>query len=258
MLHLLVMGVNRYRDKTLWLQYAVADAQAWAATLRTAAAPLFRDSRLTVLFDEQVNMSGIEAAFSQAMPHIKPQDVFVLYLAGHGVTLDGRYYFLPQSFRYAGDASVRHEAINQDHLQHWLASIAARKSLVLIDTCESGSFSQSLARLRGMSEKTAINKLTRATGRATIVASMDNQPAMEGYQGHGVFTYVLLQALQHADLLYGNRDGFTGIFELAAYVDHHVPTITQQMFRFEQFPQVHLVGSDFPLAAVVPSAAKSQ
>jgi uncharacterized caspase-like protein len=114
------------------------------------------------------------------------------------------------------------------------------------------SFAQSLVSLRGMVEKTAINKLTRATGRATIVAATDTQPALEGYQGHGVFTYVLLQALQRADTSHGNRDGVTGIFELAAYVDDQVPAITQQAFKFEQFPQVHMVGSDFPIGTVTP------
>ena len=43
--------------------------------------------------------------------------------------------------------------------------------------------------------KTAINKLVRATGRATIVASSKDQVALEGYEGHGVFTYILLEAL---------------------------------------------------------------
>jgi WD40 repeat protein len=255
-LHLLVMAVNRYRDRALWLNYAVPDAQALVAALRRAAAPLFSDPIITMLLDEQVTLHSLEVAFTQATARIKPQDVFVLYIAGHGVTRDGRYYFLPQDFRYNGDASVQQGTINQDHLQHWLARVPARKSLVLIDTCESGSmthsFSQSLVSLRGMVEKTAVDKLTRATGRATIVAATDTQPALEGYQGHGVFTYVLLQALQRADTSHGNRDGITGIFELAAYVDDQVPAITQQAFKFEQFPQVHMVGSDFPIGTVTP------
>ncbi|MEN8691858.1 MAG: caspase family protein, partial [Desulfobacterales bacterium] len=179
-----------------------------------------------------------------------PQDVFMLYLAGHVVTLVGRYYFLPHDFRYYNDEAVRKNAINQDHLQNWLADVPARKSLVLIDTCESGSFSQSMVAMRGMAEKTAIAKLTRATGRATIVASTDEQPAAEGYQGHGVFTYVLLQGLRHADAEYGNRDGYTGLFELAAYVNDQVPTITMNAFNFEQIPQVHMVGTDFPIGVV--------
>ena len=101
-----------------------------------------------------------------------------------------------------------------------------------------------------MAEKTAIAKLTRATGRATIEASTDAQPAAEGYEGHGVFTYVLLQGLRHADTEYGNRDGYTGLFELAAYVNDQVPAITMKAFNFEQIPQVHMLGTDFPIGIV--------
>ena len=249
-LHVFVIGVNRYRDKSLELKYAVQDAQALVTTLRSVAAPLFRDITFTSLLDEQVILTSLEATFARIATQAKPQDVFVLYIAGHGVTRDSRYYFIPQDFWYRNDEAIRSDAITQDHWQRWLASIPARKSLLLIDTCESGSFPKSLALLRGMAEKTAIAKLTRATGRATIVAATAEQQAVEGYQGHGVFTYVLLQALQRADTSHGNRDGMTSIFELASYVDDQVPIITRQTFNLEQLPQVHMVGSDFPLGIV--------
>ena len=249
-LHLLVVGINRYRDKALQLKYAVQDGRALIETIRQTSASLFRQVRVTPLFDDQATLKGLESAFRDAKATVAAQDVFMLYLAGHGVTLDGRYYFLPQDFRYYNDDALRSNAINQEHLQRWLADVPARKSLVLIDTCESGSFSQSLAAVRGMAEKTAIAKLTRATGRATIVASTDEQPAAEGYQGHGVFTYVLLQAFSHADGQFGNRDGYTGLFELAAYVNDQVPSITMDAFNFEQIPQVHMVGTDFPIGVV--------
>jgi uncharacterized caspase-like protein len=245
-----VVGINRYRDRALRLRYAVADGQALVAAMRAMATPLFREITVTELVDDRATFSGFESAFREAASTVAPQDVFVLYLAGHGLTVDGRYYFLPQDFRYSGDESVRQGAINHDHLQGWLARISARKSLILIDTCESGSFSQSLALMRGMTEKTAIAKLTRATGRATIVAATADQPAAEGYKGHGVFTYVLLQALRHADSISGNRDGYTGLFELASYVNEQVPAITMQAFGFEQVPQVYLLGTDFPISLV--------
>jgi hypothetical protein len=249
-LHLMVVGINRYRDKALQLKYAVQDGRAIIESIRQTGAPLFREIKVTPLFDDQATLKGLESAFRDAMATVSTQDVFMLYLAGHGVTLDGRYYFLPQDFRYYNDDAVRTNAINQENLQRWLAGVPARKSLVLIDTCESGSFSQSLVAVRGMAEKTAIAKLTRATGRATIAASTDEQPAAEGYRGHGVFTYVLLQALRHADGEFGNRDGLTGLFELAAYVNDQVPTITMDAFKFEQIPQVHMVGTDFPIGVV--------
>jgi hypothetical protein len=73
---------------------------------------------------------------------------------------------------------------------------------------------------------------------------------VEGYKGHGVFTYVLLQALRYADAAVGNRDGYTGLFEIAAYVNAHVPEIARQEFGFQQTPQVHTLGTDFPIAQV--------
>jgi hypothetical protein len=69
-------------------------------------------------------------------------------------------------------------------------------------------------------------------------------------RSHGVFTYVLLQGLRHADAEYGNRDGYAGLFELAAYVNDQVPTITMNAFNFEQIPQVHMVGTNFPIGVV--------
>ena len=124
-------------------------------------------------------MAELEAAFGRVAAQTRAEDIFVLYLAGHGKTLDGRYHFIPQDFHYVNEDAVRQRAITQDHLQRWLAMVPARKSLILIDTCESGSFSQSLAVMRGMVEKTAIDRLARATGRATIVAAMDTPT------GHG-------------------------------------------------------------------------
>jgi len=249
-LSMLVVGINRYRDKALWLRYAVPDGQELVTAVRQAASPLVRDVKVTTLFDEQATMAELEAAFARVAAQTSSNDVFMLYLAGHGTTLDGRYHFIPQDFHYTNQDAVRHRAITQDHLQRWLASVPARKSILLIDTCESGSFSQSLAIMRGMIEKTAIDRLSRATGRATIVAATDAQPAMEGYEGHGVFTYAVLQGLRHADTVSGNRDGITGLFELAAYVHARVPEIPMQTFAYEQIPQVHMQGSDFPVGMV--------
>jgi uncharacterized caspase-like protein len=249
-LSLLVIGINHYRDKALWLRYAVPDGQEFATTLRQVAAPLVREVVVTTLFDEQVTLAKIDATFARVAMPLRPEDIFVLYMAGHGVTIDGRYCFVPYDFHYTTQEAVRQGAITQDHLQRWLAAIPARKSLVLIDTCESGSFSQSLAVMRGITEKTAIDKLSRATGRATIVAATEDQPALEGYQGHGVFTYAVIQGLRLADTEFGNRDGITSLFELAAYVNARVPEITMQAFAFEQIPQVHMQGMDFPIGVV--------
>ena len=80
------------------------------------------------------------------------------------------------------------------------------------------------------------------------MAAKDDQPALEGYRGHGVFTYVLLNALKDADNRFGNRDQQTSIFEIAAYMYENVPEITYKQFGYEQIPQVNMQGRDFPIA----------
>jgi WD40 repeat protein len=254
-LHLLTVGINLYRDKSLRLRYAVQDGRAIIDTMRRVGKPMFEEVVETTLFDQQVTLAGLSAAFGELKEKVAPQDVFIFYLAGHGVTLDGRYYFLPVDFRYTNEEAIRTHGINQNHFEEWLGGISARKSLVLIDTCESGSFSKTMLALRGIAEKTAVAKLTRATGRATILAATDEQPAAEGYQGHGVFTYVILQGLKHADAQFGNRDGYIDLFELAAYVNDQVPAITMNAFNFEQVPQVSLIGTDFPIGLVSGAGA---
>ena len=123
--------------------------------------------------------------------------------------------------------------------------IKAGKTLLMLDTCNSGAFVADLGQ-RGLSEKTAIDRLTRATGHATLAASSDTQSAMEGYEGHGVFTYVLLEGLKgEAD---SNDDGFVTLLELASYVENEVPERSYEKWGYEQVPQKDLRRQDFPIA----------
>ncbi|MGD9229948.1 MAG: caspase family protein [Desulfobacterales bacterium] len=247
-LYLLTIAINSYRDKSLWLKYSVPDAESIASAFQNYSHSIFTDVSKTNLFDNGATYTGIDNMFDLLATKVQPYDVFVLYIAGHGVTLDGRYHFLPYDFRYRNENSIRNYAINQDHFQQWLSRIKARKSLILMDTCNSGSFTKAQFIQRGITEKTAIDKLTRATGRATIVASKDDQPALEGFKGHGIFTYVLLSGLKEADTRNGNRDRLTSIHEMAAYIDEHVPEITFKAFGYEQVPQLNMMGRDFPIA----------
>ena len=64
------------------------------------------------------------------------------FAAGHGKTLDGRYYFLPHDLRYHTDQSLVRDAIGQDRLQAWFARIMARKAVLMFDTCEAGSLTE--------------------------------------------------------------------------------------------------------------------
>lgn len=247
-LFVVAAGIDKYRDRSLWLNYAAKDAEALSQALRKNTGALFEEVRGTELRNEEVSREGLGHVFTTVSAQVRPEDVFVLFLAGHGVALDGRYYFLPVDFRYHNEDSLKHAAVSQDHLQAWLSGVQAQKSLVLLDTCNSGSYVDAQLASRGIAEKTAIDKLIKATGRATITASSASQVALEGIAGHGVFTYAFLNGLAEADRLNGNRDGAVTTLEITSYIGDQVPRLTQERFGYEQVPQFNLHGTEFPVA----------
>jgi len=101
---------------------------------------------------------------------------------------------------------------------------------------------------RGMSEDTAMKILSRAMGSTILSASTSMQEALEGYQGHGLFTYVLAEGLKgKADK--GNT-GYVKTTELADYVDNEVPALAEKIFKKAQYPTISISGQTFPIGKV--------
>ena len=245
-LYVLTAAVNRYRDKSLWLNYAVPDAQSVAAGFQKQKSGLYRNVYVSQLNDGEVTKEKLAAEFSRLSEHIRADDVFVFFVSGHGTTYDdGDYYYLPSDFRYTSKDSIPTGGISKNDLLANLSKIKAGKTLVMLDTCNSGAF-LSDSNKRGLSEKTAIDRLTRATGHATLAASSDTQSAMEGYNGHGVFTYVFLEGI--AGAADSDGDGYVTLNELSAFVEREVPERSYEKWGYEQVPQKDLRRQDFPIA----------
>ncbi|MCK1386638.1 caspase family protein [Bradyrhizobium sp. 21] len=247
-LYVLAVGVNDYWDSALRLSFAAADARSLGEGLKQAGSKLYERVEIRTVLDADATAGKLDAVFSELATQVRPQDVFVFFLAGHGKTVDARFYFLPQDFRYTGEDSITKKGIGQDKLQDWFSRIRAQKSVLLVDACESGSLVGDKVAMRGIEEKTAIDRMTRAIGRTVLTATTDSKPAIEGYRGHGVFTYTLLAGMDAAD---ANNDGVIDVTELAQYVDRHLPDLTFDAFKLRQVPQMSIVGSNFPLASKV-------
>jgi hypothetical protein len=198
------------------------------------------------LLDKDATAKGIEAAIDGLQGEVKPSDVFVLYVAGHGRSIAGTYYFLPQDLQFEGGQTVMSGGISQDMFQKWLAKIPAQKSILILDTCES-------ATARGdIEQETAIDRLQHATGRSVITAASSS--AFEGYQGHGLLTYTILENLTTPDE--SGNDEVT-LSKLAAYVYDQVPKISQRVFGERQQPH-NTIADDFPLGERVAAVAKPE
>jgi len=241
-LHVLAIGINAYEDKG-WrppggagavrfppLKLAANDARTLAAALKGAGAGQYAEVRVTEALDRDATSAGLEQIIDSVAAEVHPRDTFVLFAAAHGTSLAGRFYLIPQDYNGgANPASLKELAIGQERLQDWLANrIKAKKAVVLVDTCESGALVSGYARSRFdvPASEAAVGRLHEATGRPVLTAAAEGRPAFEGYEGHGVFTWALLDALKNADR---NGNGTIELSELVAHVQDQVPKISAKL-----------------------------
>ena len=128
-LYILAVAVTHYRDGALQLKYPVEDAIALVDAFQKQEGGLYKSVHPFFLCDEKATRAGLATAFEQLAPMVKPDDVFVLYFAGHGVTYDkdGEYYFLPVDFRYTDSSSIAAQGISKDDITRGVTEIRPRK-----------------------------------------------------------------------------------------------------------------------------------
>lgn len=248
-LYVLTVAVNKYRDKDLWLNYCVSDAASIEESFKKQKNGLYENICVYSLKDAEVTKEGLEQKFTELSSIVTADDVFVFFVSGHGTAYDdGDYYFIPVNFRYTNKTDIPLKAISKSDLTKNLSLIKAGKTLMMLDTCNSGAFFAD-SNKRGMGDKGIFERLSRATGHAILAAASDSQSAMEGYNGHGVFTYVLLDGL--AGKADSDGDGFVTLTELSNYVENQVPELSYEKWGYEQVPQKELRRQDFPIAETV-------
>ncbi len=257
-LYAIVVGINTYKNTTISLTYAVPDAVAFAAALKQAAAPLFGKTDVrTMTTPDATTKEAIAKAFEDIRKIVKPNDLFVFYDASHGlvdvVNGEEQYFLLTSNVRLLSSHRLAEDALGQKELAALIGGIPAQKKVVILDTCNAGKGGKEiqlalLTQTRGLTDATAVKLLYRAVGSSVFSASSDSQQALEGYKGHGLFTYVLLEGLQgKADF---KKDGFITVKGLALHTEERVMTLSEEVFKRQQNPMIETGANDFPIGKV--------
>ncbi len=242
-LHLLGVGINRYKNPALNLNYALPDAKALLDFFSGSSKKLFSSVERRELFDAAATKTAILAEL-KALEGTPPQDVVVIYLAGHGESLENKWHFVPHELVYPDkEEDLKAKSLSSTELQDAVAKIGARKVLLLLDACKSGA---ALVAVRGFEDQKALRQLARASGVHIVAASARDQFASEVKElGHGIFTYTLLEGLGgKADA----QEGFVTVRNLLAYVESRLPEVSEKYKAQAQFPVVDSRGMDFPIS----------
>ena len=229
--HVLVVGVGDYRDKSIRpLNYSAGDARAvyefFAASDRSPA----RRENVHFVGEEPnaeglvATRAGIEKAITKYLIEqaVHEDDMAILYFSGHADAAkhpvkSAGYYLLPLD---AEAGSLYDTAIEVEDLQKRWDAIRAKTKVLVADACNVGGF----AKLKDLN----IRGLDGLQGGGTVVmaAAAASESSLElDVEKRGLFTHAFLEGLQgKADTLGGNSDGRVSLAELKLWLEEQVPS----------------------------------
>jgi hypothetical protein len=250
----LIIGISRYQDsrRIRNLDYADVDARSLYEYLQQPTAGSFSRENMLLLENEGATLSSIRRALTEFVSKASSNDLLLIFFAGHGSpdwNEPENLYVIAHDTRVD---SMRATALAMPELLNYVEqNIRSKRVILLMDACHSAGLSTVGTRdlLNNLTNQYLEQLLYKEEGRAVITSSDVNEKSHESRDwgnGHGVFTYYVLEGLKgRADL---NEDHVVSVGELFRYVRHQVRVDTD----FLQNPRM-LIGANENLVLSVAS-----
>jgi WD40 repeat protein len=221
-LHYVVVATNDYTSPRIAdLRYPEVDARALARALDGLKGTPWRRVEGRTLLGAAATPDAVTAALDSLRATAGPEDLAIVFLAGHGVVDGAGDYHLLLAGTDPGALDTT--ALSTDDLRTHLAMLRSR-TLVLLDTCHAGEALGSRVAARRI-DAVSLDLASPEAGLAVMAASSGRQASLEDPSwGHGAFTKALLEGLS-GQARYGGDDRVTlGMLEL--YVSERVRALT--------------------------------
>jgi hypothetical protein len=247
-LYVLAVGVSKYDNKELTLNFAAKDANDFANALRNQKGKLYKDVTIKQLPDASKKevLDGLAWLRSQ----VQLGDVAMLFLAGHGVNIGGhgsdskqQYFFLPRDAKVKTETEIKGSSVFFRDIKKTVMNLPG-KVLFFLDTCHSGNVMgdglidvDDVTNDVGSAEREAIVVFTATTGEQLALESPD--------WGNGAFTKTLLEGLRGEADYKGDKE--ISFKEIDLYLSDGVEELTEG----QQTPTVAIPRAvrNFPLAS---------
>ncbi|MBA3240000.1 MAG: caspase family protein, partial [Acidobacteria bacterium] len=259
--YVLAVGVNTYANAQYNLKYAVADAQTFGEEVKRQQTQLARYERVEVvpLLDAEATKSNILAALKrlsgstdalpagspkalESLKQSQPEDVVVVYFAGHGTAQKDRFYLIPHDLGYAGGRDGLDEAglqtmlshsISDEELERAIEGLDAAQLLLVIDACNSGQALEAEEKRRGPMNSKGLAQLAYEKGMYILATAQSYQAALEAAQlGHGLLTYALVEeGLKRGEADSEPKDGTLVAKEWLDFAAERVPQMQLEKMR---------------------------
>jgi uncharacterized caspase-like protein len=192
-----------------------------------------------LLTDQKATKTSITNRIKELSEVIKPQDSFVLFVAGHGALIQNQYYMITHD--YSGIAEPN-SMISSNEIVDMSKNIKSLSQLLIFDTCHAGGVDYIISGLYD----SRMSVLAKKMGLHIYASASDKQTAIDGYKGNGLFSYSLLEGLKNNKRADVNNDGRVGLVELGSYSKQTTVTLSEEIGH-RQTPLIINFGKDNPI-----------
>jgi len=257
----LIVGTSSYKDPSINLKYADADAKAlYDLITNPALGPAaFHREDVRLLLNEKATVQEINIGLRQFLMQARENDFVLFFFAGHGAPDPDHPQDLYLLAHDTDPNNIAGTGLLMGEVRDEIAKIPARDVLILTDACHSAGMAAPKS-IRGITvnpiHQVFLDKMNHASGGlAVLTASEAAQVSFENskWEQHGVFTHFVLEGLQGA--ADANADHVVTLGELMEYVRDKVKEATHSK-------QIPTIGPDSfdretPLATVEPKPQRS-
>ncbi len=245
----IVTGVSDYTGDYLDLKFPSKDAEDIGNALNLGAQRMFgkTNTHITVLSSSGKTgtilptKANLKKSFEEVIAKAQTNDIVVVYLAGHAVTLEDTYLFLTQEASSTSREYISKNSsfitISSLELMEFLGKNRALKQVLILDTAAAGAVSQNLTQVNDISgdQIRAMQQLREKAGLWILMGAAANAVSYEANKyGQGLLTYSLLEGLKGAAL---EKDGLANVSKLFDYAQNRVPILAKDIGGIQQ-PQI--------------------
>ena len=237
----IIVGISKYKFIRP-LAYADKDAELFRDYLKSPGGGSVKaDNIFCLLNDQAINSNFWGKGFQWLKAkQLQKGDRLFIYLAGHGDAIDeDQFFFLGYDCNPEGDKNnyLVSGAIQLFNLKKKIANETTKgvEVFFIMDACRSNELPGGVAGQNFLN--TAISE--KKVGEIIMLATGAGQESLEDASignGHGLFTYYLVDGLTGSADSIGTPDNKITYQEIKTYVDKNVPSVAQQRFKRKQDP----------------------
>lgn len=248
----IVVGISKYENSALSLEYADRDAKAFADYLQSTAGGNVPASNVILLLNENATYPAIYNALDSLLGVCKKDDLVYFYFSGHGDVENNTIYKLGFLLSYnTPRTNYINNAVRIDDLNDFANTLSVKvnaKVILITDACHSGKLAGNDYRgtfLVGDQLRTVQNKEIRITSCAPDQLSAEDA----GWGGgRGVFSYYLVNGLK--GMADADKNKTVTVNEIRNYLDSSLSADALLAQRLLKQSPVIKGNNDFKLARV--------